>query len=138
VANRSLRERLVGSDNWTDFPSTCSSRVIVDGGISIDEFDYPTFGYSACAFRALDRATRLWSIYWITSLTGTLGPPVEGGFHEGRGVFYGKDIEAGCEVSVRFLWTRASADDLQWEQAFSVDEGATWETNWIMQFTRAV
>jgi hypothetical protein len=24
----------------------------------------------------------------------------------------------------------------RWEQAFSADGGKTWETNWIMQFTR--
>jgi hypothetical protein len=25
----------------------------------------------------------------------------------------------------------------RWEQAFSEDGGETWETNWIMDFTRA-
>jgi hypothetical protein len=25
----------------------------------------------------------------------------------------------------------------RWEQAFSGDGGETWETNWIMEFTRA-
>jgi hypothetical protein len=27
-------------------------------------------------------------------------------------------------------------DSPRWEQAFSADGGANWETNWIMNFTR--
>jgi hypothetical protein len=36
----------------------------------------------------------------------------------------------------RFIWTVTSRDACRWEQAFSVDGGRTWETNWIMDFTR--
>jgi hypothetical protein len=25
----------------------------------------------------------------------------------------------------------------RWEQAFSADDGDTWETNWVMEFSRA-
>jgi hypothetical protein len=27
-------------------------------------------------------------------------------------------------------------DSCRWEQAYSADGGKTWETNWIMEFTR--
>jgi hypothetical protein len=37
---------------------------------------------------------------------------------------------------VRFTWSGAATPTPRWEQAFSGDEGATWETNWIMDFTR--
>jgi hypothetical protein len=30
-----------------------------------------------------------------------------------------------------------AASSCAWEQAFSVDRGETWETNWTMSFTRA-
>ena len=40
----------------------------------------------------------------------------------------------GRTVLCRFLWT---SDPPRWEQAFSDDGGKTWETNWIMEFTRA-
>jgi hypothetical protein len=34
-------------------------------------------------------------------------------------------------------WTSAGPDAARWEQAFSADGGKTWETNWIMDFTRS-
>jgi hypothetical protein len=39
---------------------------------------------------------------------------------------------------VRFLWTRTDTESPRWEQAFSDDGGRTWETNWEMDFTRAL
>jgi NIPSNAP len=40
--------------------------------------------------------------------------------------------------SGRFHWTNPAPDAARWEQAFSADGGRSWETNWIMEFTRAV
>jgi len=40
-------------------------------------------------------------------------------------------------VLVRFLWLRTLTRAPRWEQAVSPDGGATWETNWTMDFTRA-
>jgi hypothetical protein len=37
---------------------------------------------------------------------------------------------------VRFVWSGCSDTAARWEQAFSVDGGQTWVTNWIMEFTR--
>jgi hypothetical protein len=34
------------------------------------------------------------------------------------------------------LWIRLTRDALRWEQAYSADGGKTWETHWIMSFTR--
>jgi len=38
---------------------------------------------------------------------------------------------------VRFVWSNVTAPTPRWEQAFSADGGETWETNWVMEFTRA-
>jgi hypothetical protein len=43
----------------------------------------------------------------------------------------------GRRIEVRFTWTGIGTDAPHWEQAFSDDGGASWETNWIMDFTRA-
>ena len=40
-------------------------------------------------------------------------------------------------IQVRFIWSGATTPTPRWEQAFSEDGGETWETNWIMDFTRA-
>jgi hypothetical protein len=38
---------------------------------------------------------------------------------------------------VRFLWTDITPASARWQQAFSEDGGASWETNWVMEFERA-
>jgi hypothetical protein len=57
-----------------------------------------------------------------------------GAFRGGAGEFFGDESVDGRTVLCRFLWT---SDPPRWEQAFSDDGGKTWETNWIMEFTRA-
>jgi hypothetical protein len=57
-------------------------------------------------------------------------------FEDGVGTFYGSDQHAGRPVRVRFLWSHSSANSAHWQQAFSVDGGASWETNWHMWFRR--
>jgi hypothetical protein len=51
-------------------------------------------------------------------------------------VFYGDDVHNGSDIRVRYIWSRIAADAARWEQAFSADEGNSWETNWYMDFTR--
>jgi hypothetical protein len=46
------------------------------------------------------------------------------------------EVFDGRHIFNRFIWTVTSRDACRWEQAFSVDGGRTWETNWIMDFTR--
>jgi hypothetical protein len=60
---------------------------------------------------------------------------VRGGFENGIGVFYGRDIHEGRDIHVRFIWSDISQAHARWEQAFSLD-GETWEVNWIMHFDR--
>ena len=80
--------------------------------------------------------TRQWSIYWVSTQTGTLDTPVVGGFQGARGEFYGNDVDGGPPVKVRFTWTKLDRDHAHWEQVFSYGEG-TWETNWTADFLRA-
>lgn len=59
-----------------------------------------------------------------------------GRFRAGRGVFYGVDSFEGKPIDVRFVWSDMTPVSCRWEQAFSPDHGNSWETNWIMTFTR--
>jgi hypothetical protein len=135
VHNRRLVQRLAGSDEWVEFTVPATNWSLFDGMANVDEMSLPD-GTKGLTLRLLDRAAGNWSLYWASSETGRLFPPVVGRFANGRGVFYGDDTEAGAPVRVRFTWSDMTPSSARWEQAFSVDGGASWEVNWIMLFTR--
>ena len=39
-------------------------------------------------------------------------------------------------MKVLYVWEAVTAGSAHWSQAFSYDDGETWETNWTMAFTR--
>jgi hypothetical protein len=63
-----------------------------------------------------------------------LDVPVVGSFNQGVGSFFADDTLNNQAIKVRFLWTMPKPRCPRWEQAFSIDAGATWETNWVMDF----
>jgi hypothetical protein len=69
-----------------------------------------------------------------------IGPAVSGGFSQRPdgpfGIFHGDDELDGRAIRVRYIWSRIGEEGARWEQAFSADEGNSWETNWYMDFTR--
>ena len=138
VRNRVLRERLAGSDEWDEFDATVEARLILDGLGNEDEFQTDhDGGFTGMSFRFFDPVQKRWSIYWADSRRpGVLDPPVFGGFAGDVGVFEGPDTHAGRPILMRFTWTGVTTSAPRWEQAFSEDDGETWETNWIMDFTR--
>lgn len=135
VINRRLRQRFSDSDDWDVFPGVQRVEPRLGGAANIDEIDCPTRGFSGMTIRLFDRATRLWSIYWVNSGGATLFPPVLGGFAGDTGTFLGTDEDDGIPVQVRFAWEKQGPRHARWSQAFSRD-GVAWETNWIMEFTR--
>jgi hypothetical protein len=141
VANRRLRQRFVGSDDWVDIDATQQAWSHHDGRISTDEIVFNGQGTSGFTMRTLDVATQKWFIYWISSRDGRLGTPVIGGWDGDRGVFAGDDEDDGRPIHVRFLWERLGPDRARWSQDFALIgiDGAPdgpWETNWVMEFSR--
>ena len=134
VTHRRLRERLRGCAEWESFTATCRHDSWCGGVVSVDEFEFPASESKGCSIRNLDVAAQRWTIHWTTSQTGTLFPPVHGGFDGDRGEFYGRDVENGVPVLARYVWSGRTSGSPRWEQAFSTDGGVTWETNWIMEF----
>ncbi|MFF0234095.1 hypothetical protein [Micromonospora sp. NPDC005254] len=138
VVNRRLRERLTGCDEWDEFPGVSVAHSFFGGGGNFDEITFPTKGFSGATIRIFDRASEQWSIYWMNSGRGELEqPPMVGRFVDGVGRFYADDQDEGRPVRCRFIWSGITATTARWEQAFSVDGERTWETNWIMESTRA-
>jgi hypothetical protein len=97
----------------------------------------PEGPYRAVALRSFNSATQKWSIWWLDGRNpGQIDTPVVGQFSNGKGVFFADDVLNGRPIQIRFTWSVPEPDRPQWEQAFSVDSGATWESNWRMIFTR--
>ncbi|BCW90247.1 hypothetical protein sos41_34150 [Alphaproteobacteria bacterium SO-S41] len=136
VWNRRLRERWVGSTDWYEFPGTCDTRLMLGGVANVDELVLPTLGFSGMTVRTLDVEKGLWSIYWINSKIGVVTEPVVGKFVNGIGTFIAPDKDGKRDILCRFVWTIGDQDRPHWEQAFSDDGGATWETNWVNDFER--
>jgi hypothetical protein len=136
VANRRLRDLFVGSDDWYTFDATAWARPLLGGVANVDEMDCPSEGFAGASIRVQDQQTGEWSIYWVDSTSGRLFPPVVGRFADGRGDFYGDDEHAGAPIRAHFIWSNITPDSARWEQEFSNDGGQTWETNWVMEFTR--
>lgn len=135
-ANRRLKKRWVGSDDWDEFPNTLTCGSQLSGVVNLDYYvHFPTKGWSGMTLRTFDVEDKRWSLYWINSRNGKLFPPVVGGFSGDRGEFFGDDVDEGRPVKVRFRWTRHRPGAARWEQAFSLD-GRDWETNWICEHTR--
>ena len=53
-----------------------------------------------------------------------------------QGESFGDEEIDDKRLLCRFLWSREKSGSPRWEQAFSADGDNTWETNWIMTFTR--
>lgn len=139
VHNRRLRDPLTGSDAWYEFEATSSERPLLGGMGNLEQFDAPktpTGPIHAIAVRLYDRRTHQWSIYWAKEGVGSFDIPMVGGFNGDVGQFYDREEFRGRQVIVRFTWTHEGSSTCRFEQAFSIDEGTTWEANWIMDFSR--
>jgi hypothetical protein len=136
VVNRRLAARGAGCTEWVEFPGDMRVELHLGGVANVDEIVFTTQGWSGMTVRYFRLADRQWTIRWVSSRTGTIDVGMVGGFEGNRGEFYGVDDDGGRPVQVRFLWSRLGADAARWEQAFSYD-GSAWETNWVMEMTRA-
>ena len=140
VHHRRLVTRLAGSDEWQEFDGSMTAWPILDGAGNLDDnvVELPAGSYRAISLRTYDPASDRWSIWWLDGRNPSrLDPPVVGGFDDpAHGTFLGPDTFDGRPILVRYLWTIHSRDAIRWEQAFSTDDGATWETNWVMESTR--
>lgn len=139
VKHRRLANPLIGSDNWQEFDGTMTARSILVGLGNMDDnvINFPDDPYRAISLRTYDPSQKKWAIWWLDGRTPhNLDVPVKGNFKNGIGVFLADDTFEGKPILMRFTWTRTESTSPKWEQAFSSDNGATWEVNWTMEFTR--
>jgi hypothetical protein len=129
------RRRQAGSDHWHEFAATLDCRPLLGGLGNIDE--YRSAEVQGLTLRLFDPQQRRWSDRWVSARDGQLGLPAHGRFVDGIGEFVGEDSDGGHRILSRARWSQITAHGFAWEQAASRDNGASWETNWIMHITRA-
>jgi hypothetical protein len=133
MENKHLNARLAHCKEYTEFESTAEVRPGLEG---MGNFDivrrvFPDGKvYEGRTVRTFDPKTGLWRLYWMDSNGGPLDPPVTGSFDNGIGLFFCKDYQVGRPVIVVFRWDKTNPDRPIWGQAFSDDNGKTWEWNY--------
>ncbi|QHL87642.1 hypothetical protein GU926_09410 [Nibribacter ruber] len=138
LLNRKLNRRLNKCTDWTEFESTQEMYRILNGLGNVDNY-LATFAgepFEGMSLRLFNPATRLWTIYWADSNQGVLQPGVSGSFDNQIGHFFTKDTFEGKKILVVFRWDARDAENPVWSQAFSEDNGASWEWNWYMYFSK--
>jgi hypothetical protein len=140
--NRKRADLLVRDDaDWIEFESFSEAMPILGGLGNIDTYKAPCFparpGFEGFSLRLFDPGTGLWRIWWASTIgQGQLDAPVAGRFRNGVGVFECDDVVQSVPVRVRFTWKGITERSAVWEQAFSLDGGESWDTNWITRHAR--
>jgi hypothetical protein len=135
---RRLTKPLSGASTWVEYEGTTVVRPVWGGKANLVELvaDGPAGHIEALSLRLYDPETRLWSLNFASSRSGEVSPPSVGSFADGRGTFYANEMLDDRPIRVRFVISDITADSVHFEQAFSADDGKTWEVNWIADDTR--
>ena len=138
VGKWKMHNRPAACHDWTEFDSSDVNEKILNGAADMDTYSTTRFPglegklFEGLTLRLFDPKTRLWSLYWIASNTGKIDPPVVGSFNKnGVGHFFGKDTLNGKPILVVFRWDARNKERPIWGQAFSPDNGKTWEWNFF-------
>lgn len=132
---RVLRNPLSGeAPQWAEYRGTSVVRPLMGGRANFVELSVegPAGKIEGGSLRLYNPHSRQWSLNFASLRDGMLTAPVYGGFDgRGRGVFHGQDMLDGRAILVRFIVTQASKAEAHFDQAYSTDGGASWETNWV-------
>ena len=127
-----LTSRLTQSNEWEEFETAVEDFRILEGMGHMDVGHAVQNGkaWEGRTIRLFNPKTRLWSLYWVESNAVILDPPVVGSFENGVGHFFTKHVYNGKKVIMLFRWDARNKEKPIWSQAFSPDNGKTWEWNW--------
>jgi hypothetical protein len=132
---RVLQNPLSGEKpDWAEYQGTSVVRPLFHGRANFVEFSVsgPAGKIEGGSLRLYNPQAGQWSLNYANLRNGLLTSPVYGGFdRSGRGSFYGQDMIEGRAILVRFIITQVSRREAHFEQSFSPDGGANWQTNWI-------
>src|SRR5258708_47448 len=134
-----LLHPLTGSSTWAEYDGTSVVSKVWDGRANLLELeaDGPAGRIEGLGLRLYNPESHQWSLNWASSVDGEFQPPpMIGQFVGGRGEFVDQEVFSGKSILSRNAFSGISPDFAHFEQAFSDDGGRSWETNWVMTFTR--
>ncbi|MCI0611680.1 hypothetical protein L0244_01690 [bacterium] len=133
-----LLHPLTGSTTWTEYDGISVVREVWKGRANLLELEVDGVEgrIQGLGLRLYNPESHQWSLNWANSQDGTMTTPMIGEFKDGRGEFFDQEKFNGRAILVRNRFIDIKPDFSRFEQAFSIDGGKTWETNWIMTFTR--
>jgi hypothetical protein len=133
-----LTHPLTGSKTWVELDGTSLIRKVWGGRANLVELDVsgPSGHIVGLSLRLYNPATHTWSLNFANASSGTMGTPTIGRFASGRGEFFDHEDLDGRTILVRNVFSEITQTAYRFEQAFSADEGKTWEVNWIAIDTR--
>ena len=135
---RRLVHPLTGSTTWIEMDGVTTVKPVWDGRANLVELvaQGPNGRFEGLSLRMYNPETKAWSLNFASSSDGMMTPPTIGRFKNGRGEFFNRETLNGRPIFVRFVISDITAQSCRFEQAFSDDDGKTWEVNWIATDTR--
>jgi|SRR5580700_992118 hypothetical protein len=134
-----MRHPLSNDRQWYSCDGTSVVAPFWGGSANLEDGDLHCPGQyvRGVTLRLYDVATRQWFLYWGTQRNGlATGLPQAGRFNAaGLGDFLAPDTFDGKPILVRYRWFAHRANP-RFEEAFSADDGKTWETVWTTEYTR--
>ena len=133
-----LQQPLSGSTTWVEYDGTTVVSKVWNGRANLVELeaDGSAGHLELLSLRLYNPETHQWSLNVASSRGGELGIATIGEFKNGRGEFFDHEPFNGRTILVRFTIYDIQASSIKFEQAFSADEGKTWEVNWRATDTR--
>jgi hypothetical protein len=129
---------LAGSKEWVEYDGISVVTKVWNGKASLFELDIsgPAGHIEGVGLRLYNPESRQWSLNWANSSDGVINKPMIGEFKDGRGEFFDQEEFNSRMILARNGFSNITPNSSRFEQAFSNDGGKTWETNWVMTFTR--
>jgi hypothetical protein len=133
-----LKNPLSGSTTWNEYEGTTNVIGVCDNRSNLVELNVKGLAgqITGVSLRLFNPKTNQWSLNFANIRDGNLVIPSIGSFKDGRGEFFNEDTFDGKKIIVRFVISAITPNSCHFEQAFSADNGKTWEINWIADDTR--
>lgn len=137
IGEWSVQNRHLQSDGTWREGDVTRARItpVCDGAAVLEEWagEFRGSFMNGFSLRAFDPSTQRWDLllFWTTTGDGGFGK-LSGTFRHGRGEFFA----GGAQSVQRYTFSDGLPDSVRWDSATSTDGRQTWNTNWIMEFSR--